>query len=73
MSASWKRKLIRLLNYLRDISRDYPGLSFRKQRTIAADFGIKRPDISAYGLKNLRQWASLRCRRPSVATTCSRR
>lgn len=53
LSAAWKRKLIRLLDYLRDISREYPGLSFRKQRTIAADFGVKKPDTIGVWLKKL--------------------
>lgn len=53
LSASWKRKLIRLLDYLRDISRKYPGLSFRSQRAIAADFGVKKPDTIGVWLKKL--------------------
>lgn len=40
-----------LLDYLRDISREYPGLSFRKQRTIAADFGVEEPDTIGVRLK----------------------
>ncbi|MCM3786906.1 helix-turn-helix domain-containing protein [Domibacillus indicus] len=53
LSAAWKRKLIRLLDYLRDISRNYPGLSFRSQRKIAADFGVKKPDTIGVWLKKL--------------------
>lgn len=53
LSPSWKSKLVRFLDYLRDISREYSGLSFRKQRTIAADFGLKKPDNIGFWLKKL--------------------
>jgi len=53
LSASWKRKLIRLLDYLRDESRTYPGLSFKRQRKIAEHFGLKKPDTIGIWLKKL--------------------
>lgn len=53
LSAAWQKKLIRLLDYLRDISRTFPGLSFRTQRNIAESFGLKKPDTVGIWLKKL--------------------
>ncbi len=53
LSKAWKRKLIRLLDLLRDRSKEFPGLSFMKQRTIAKHFGLKKPDTAGEWLKKL--------------------
>ncbi|MCP3765056.1 hypothetical protein NLX67_22390 [Domibacillus sp. A3M-37] len=53
LKAAWQRKLIALLDYLRDESRVFPGLSFKKQRLIAKHFGLKKPDTVGEWLKKL--------------------
>lgn len=49
----WKKKLIRLLDHLRDLSQKYPGLSFASQRAIAKCLGLKKPDTVGIWLKKL--------------------
>lgn len=53
LSDLWKRKLIRLLDHLRDLSRNFPGLSFQSQRAAAKDLGLKKPDTVGIWLKKL--------------------
>ncbi|OKL35567.1 hypothetical protein [Domibacillus mangrovi] len=60
LSPSWKNKLVRFLDYLRDISREYLGLSFRKQRTMATDLGLKKPDTIGFWLKKLAELGIVR-------------
>ncbi|OKL35309.1 hypothetical protein [Domibacillus mangrovi] len=60
LSPAWKNKLVRFLDYLRDISREYLGLSFRKQRTIATDFELKKPDTIGFWLKKLAELSIVR-------------
>jgi hypothetical protein len=49
----WKRKLIRLLDHLRDLSQKYPGLSFASQRALAERLELKKPDTVGIWLKKL--------------------
>ena len=49
----WKKKLIRLLDHLRDLSQKYPGLSFASQRAIAKRLELKKPDTVGIWLKKL--------------------
>lgn len=53
LSALWQKKLIRLLDHLRDISRKYFGLSFRTQRGLAKDLGLKKPDTVGQWIRKL--------------------
>lgn len=53
LRPSTKRKLISLLDYLRDHSRVYFGLSFRRRSIIAEHFGVNKADTVGEWLKRL--------------------
>jgi hypothetical protein len=53
LRPNMKKKLVRLLDFLRDNSRTYLGLSFKKQRVIADFFGVKKADTIGEWFKKL--------------------
>jgi hypothetical protein len=53
LRPNMKKKLVRLLDFLRDNSRTYLGLSFKKQRVIADFFGVKKADTIGVWFKKL--------------------
>ncbi|WP_416045936.1 hypothetical protein [Priestia megaterium] len=53
LRPNMKKKLVRLLDFLRDNSRIYLGLSFKKQRVIADFFGVKKADTIGEWFKKL--------------------
>lgn len=53
LRPNMKKKLVRLLDFLRDNSRTYLGLSFKKQRVIADFFGVKKADTVGEWFKKL--------------------
>lgn len=53
LSDMWKRKLICLLDQLRDLSQQFPGLSFSSQRKLATKLGLKKRDTVGIWLKKL--------------------
>lgn len=68
LRPNMKRKLVRLLDFLRDNSRKYFGLSYKKQRVIADFFGVKKSDTIGEWLKKLAEFGCVKV----IATKRSR-